>query len=373
MGTELKKNSRNDVMDAIKAIAIISVICGHSCAVLPYTHLRIGRFVQLYHIMAFFFVSGYCFNEKKYENNLSLLMGSRLTKIVGLYFCYNAFFVCIHNLLSRLYLISDPLYSRNEILYHILSGLLFNADELLLYPFWFLPVLVFSLLYLGLLFKLSSALKRRFRSNILCRVMEILCAAGCGFLGEYLCLSLKSESLPLHLQISFLAVPTMYIGWLIKNYGRSINVHIHRVVYILSALLLYYLTKTTLFDLSVNVLGNHAVRFYPITLLGICFCYSLATCICSHKITRKAFCYIGKNSFHYMALHLLSFKIIDYVYSLIMNKPAETRVGFTNAYNLGEILIVLSILLVTLYVLGKDSVLRLIKKPPHRSSGKADE
>ncbi len=122
MGTELKKNSRNDVMDAIKAIAIISVICGHSCAVLPYTHLRIGRFVQLYHIMAFFFVSGYCFNEKKYENNLSFLMGSRLTKIVGLYFCYNAFFVCIHNLLSRLYLISDPLYSRNEILYHILSG-----------------------------------------------------------------------------------------------------------------------------------------------------------------------------------------------------------------------------------------------------------
>ena len=27
MGTELKKNSRNDVMEAIKAIAIISVIC----------------------------------------------------------------------------------------------------------------------------------------------------------------------------------------------------------------------------------------------------------------------------------------------------------------------------------------------------------
>ena len=360
-------------MDAIKAIAIISVICGHSCAVLPYTHLRIGRFVQLYHIMAFFFVSGYCFNEKKYENNLSLLMGSRLTKIVGLYFCYNAFFVCIHNLLSRLYLISDPLYSRNEILYHILSGLVFDTAEVLIYPFWFLPVLVFAILLLGHIFKLSAMVRRKHHLDFLCRVIEFLCAGGCGLLGEYLCFSLKSENLPLHMQISFLAVPVMYVGWLIKEYGRSINTHIHRIVYILSALLLYYLTRTTLFDLSVNILGDRPVLFFPITILGICFCYSLATCICSHKITRTAFCYIGKNSFHYMALHLLSFKIIDYIYSLIMNKPAETRVVRTNAYNLGEILIISSILLVTLFLLGKDSFLRLIKKQPHRSSDKAAE
>ena len=369
MGTE--KKSRYDIMDAIKAIAIISVICGHSCAVLPYTHLRIGRFVQLYHLMAFFFVSGYCFNEKKYADNISQLMGSRLTKIVGMYFGYNAFFVCIHNLLSKLNLISASPYSRNDILHRILSGFVFETKESLLCAFWFLPVLVFALLFLGLLFKFSAKINRKFHSKTLCRIVEILCAAGCGFLGEYLCLTLKMENLPLHLQISFLAVPTMYIGWLIKNYGKSVNVHIHRVVYIFSALLLYYLTKTTLFDLSVNTLGNHAALFYPITMLGICFCYSLATCICSHKITRKVFCYIGKNSFHYMALHLLAFKIIDYIYSIIWNKPADTRVGFTNAYNLGEIIIVLSILLVTLYLLGKDFVLGRIKKQPHRSSDKA--
>lgn len=362
MGTNIEKKSHYDVMDAIKAIAIISVICGHSCAVLPFTHLRIGRFVQFYHLMAFFFVSGYCFNEKKYADNISGLMGSRLTKFVSMYFCYNAFFVCIHNLLSRLYLISDPLYSRNDILYHIFSGLVFDTAEVLIFPFWFLPVLVFALLFLGLLFKLSAMCHRKFHSNTFCRIMEILFAAGCGLLGVYLCLSLKTETLTLHLNISFLAVPTMYIGWLIKNFGKAINVNIHRVVYILSALLLYYLTRTTVFDLSVNMLGDHPVLFYPITMLGICFCYSLATCICSHKITRTALCYIGKNSFHYMALHLLSFKIIDYIYSRIMNKPAETRAGFPNAYNLGEILIVCSIILVTLYVLGKDALLRATKK-----------
>ena len=345
MGTELKKNSRFDVMDAIKAVAIISVICGHSCAVLPYSHLRIGRFVQLYHIMAFFFVSGYCFNEKKYENNISLLMGSRLTKIVGLYFCYNAFFVCIHNLLSRLYLISDPLYSRNEILYHILSGLVFDTAEVLICPFWFLPVLVFALLLLGLIFKLSAMVRRKYHLDFLCRVIEILCAGGCGLYDVHRLADQKLRQIH-------------------KRTYPPCGIYPFRTSSLLS-------DQDNTFRSFRECTGKSRSTFLSDHDAGYLFLLQSGHMYLFPQDHPQSFLLYREKQ---LPLYGASpSKIIDYVYSLIMNKPAETRVGFTNAYNLGEILIVLSILLVTLYVLGKDSVLRLIKKQPQRSSGKADK
>ena len=55
---------RFDLVDSLKGIGMISIIIGHSVSILPITCLKIGCFVYLYHIMLFFFSTGFLYDER---------------------------------------------------------------------------------------------------------------------------------------------------------------------------------------------------------------------------------------------------------------------------------------------------------------------
>ncbi len=73
----LKKiiNEQNkDFWNIVKGVGILSIVIGHTgCQLVPY--------VYLYHLVIFFFISGYLYSEEKYGDNPFLNFLTRLKKI----------------------------------------------------------------------------------------------------------------------------------------------------------------------------------------------------------------------------------------------------------------------------------------------------
>ena len=75
-------------MDIIKAIGIISSVIGHGCWKITRLNILIGPFVYSYHLMIFFIVSGFLYNEDKIYNKEILLkyICHQTVKMIKLFF-----------------------------------------------------------------------------------------------------------------------------------------------------------------------------------------------------------------------------------------------------------------------------------------------
>lgn len=114
----------------------------------------VNRFIVMFHMPLFFFMSGYCFKEKY----LSLLPITFVNKrIKGLYVPFvkwSLLFLLFHNVFYYLNIYNDEygfhgrvssLYSMKEIAsrcFHIVVGL--HGQEQLLGGYWFLPQLLYA-------------------------------------------------------------------------------------------------------------------------------------------------------------------------------------------------------------------------------------
>jgi fucose 4-O-acetylase-like acetyltransferase len=156
-----------------------------------------------------------------------------------------------------------------------------------------------------------------------------------------------------------LAVPICYLGFFTKKYWNKIEIFFTWYGAILAAIVLNLLltTKYGSIELSVNQIITPYL-FYPTTIVGIYFCLSLARTFSKFKVPRKAFSYIGRNSFHIMALHLVSIKLVDVLYGILTNQGAGVYVKFPFAFNLWYIYYPVGVLL----PLAIIEMLKLMKK-----------
>jgi len=151
-----------------------------------------------------------------------------------------------------------------------------------------------------------------------------------------------------HIQTSFLAAPFIYIGFLVKQqYNRYIK-YFCRLGYLISAALLYFVVAVFGFqiELSVNCIIS-PLLFYPVSLLGIYFCMALATTIQHHPRISKVMAYIGKNSFHYMALHFIMFKLVDLISVELFRSSPEVLSVFPHSYEYGLLYVLASLAMIT--------------------------
>ena len=84
-----QNTTRSAYWDIIKGLAIIAVVMGH-CGILT-------RFVYLFHLAVFFFVTGYFYNENKYGDDPFRYFGARLAGCWPRYFFYSICLVLVHN------------------------------------------------------------------------------------------------------------------------------------------------------------------------------------------------------------------------------------------------------------------------------------
>lgn len=299
---------RDNYVDIIKAIGIISIVMGHSGWYITRFKIQMGPFVYSYHLMIFMFISGYLFDisklkeSKEYKNKY---IGKQIIKMVKLYFVYNFIFVLFHNFFVKFGMINSQSYSLSQIVKNISNSLTFVSQEHFLGAFWFIPMmLIAKILFVCTYDKIKD-------NNIFC----LLTMISFGGLGVLLCY--KNIYLQYMAQISILSVFFIYLGLFTKIYIKKLDKYIYKLGFIPAGIIIYvinYITNSSV-ELSINRIINPFI-FFIISITGIYFCLSLAKFIKGKKIENKI-TEIGKNSFHIMALHFLFMKIIDVIYCKI--------------------------------------------------------
>lgn len=351
---------RDKLIDVTKAIGIISIVIGHSAWNVTRFNIKIGPFVYMYHLMIFIFIAGYLFPKEKIKNNDGMYryIGKHIYKMLILYFIYNFIFVIMHNSLIKVNAINSTLYNKTEILKNCLNGIAFRNNEKMLGAFWFIPMLLIT----ELLFAISINIINKFNKNKYC--LYIAFPVIFALLGTILC---KNDvNLEYKIQISILSVPFMYVGIFTKKYWIKIEKYIFTFGWVTCAIILFIIINLNIgyIELSANKIINPFV-FYPISIIGIYFCLSLAKMFNKISILRSIMCFIGQNSFHIMALHFLTIKIIDIIYSRINNINDINIISkFPNSYsnNLWIVYILIGTFLPTFLLLLIKNITECIKK-----------
>ena len=349
LAIQTSKKQRDPLVDIIKAIGIISIVIGHSAAIsIPNIKFNSTIFVYGYHLMIFMFVLGFLFKKENATPPFQHI-GKTVYSLGTLYVSYSVVFVLLHNLLIKWGFISGIEFNFSLLLQKLLASFVFYCDEMMLGAFWFVPMYAF----LAILFASLFYVAEKSKCPVVFHSVFIALTATIGIL-----IHLRNISILFHIQTSVIAIPICYLGFFTRKYWNKIEKFFTWYGAIIASVILNLsLTKFGAVELSANQISTHYL-FYPITVVGIYLCLSLARTISKFKIPKKIFSYIGKNSFHIMALHLVSIKIVDVIYGILTNQPLEIYVKFPFAFDLWYIYYPVGVFL----PLGIIEFVKLLKK-----------
>ena len=341
---------RDPYIDILKGIGIMSIVVGHSAAItIPAIKFHSTIFVYGYHIMIFMFVLGFLFNKDKCVPPFNYI-GKTIVSMGKLYFVYSVIFLLLHNRLLKWGFISNVPFEPDQIATKMINSLLFNTEESMLGAMWFVPMYVFAAIIFSLLFYIAEKNKfpMVFHVAFICITMTVGLMMHSG-----------AQWYLYHIQTSVLALPVCYFGFFVKKYWNVLKKFVTWYGGIIAAIGLHFLvtTKHGGIELSANQIITPYL-FYPATFLGIYYCLALAKIISTFKYSRKIFAYVGKNSFHIMALHFVCLKLVDVIYGLITNQPPEIYSKFPFAFDLWYIYYPVGIFL----PLGIIELCKLVKK-----------
>ena len=250
-------------------------------------------------------------------------------------------------------MITAKRYSFDDIFIYLTTGCVFQTNEAMLGAFWFFPVMLVSCILFSTLFSISYSVTKTFKTNnnqaSIC--MMSVFAFILGGIGIYA--NTKGMFLAYHIQTAFLAVPVMFLGWIVKKNVQILEKICSIFGCTVSSALLFILVHFNIIniELSENNIGN-VYLFYPATFLGIYFCLCLASLLKKTRrgIINRLLVYIGQNSFYFMAFHFLVFKIIDKIISSIKHEPESVVSVFPHSYDLGLLYSVITIILICVII-----------------------
>ena len=281
-------------INILKGIAIIAVVLGHAES--PFK-----KFIYLFQIALFFFVSGYLYKDI-YTDKPWMLIKKRFKSLYIPFLKWTLFFIVIHNLLYCLNIYKDKIiYDKNYVINTIKWLVKFNSTELMLAGFWFLKTLfLVSVIFAILNYTLSKLFENNYKKV---QMMVIILIFVIGSIFLYSESSFNSKNI---IRVSY-ALPIFYFGYLFKQYENKINM---KLVYaFISAVVLYFLSRKGSIDMANEIFVN-PIFYILSSILGIYLSVYVSKLINKNKVLE----YIGKNTTIILALHFICFKIVDYLY-----------------------------------------------------------
>jgi len=162
--------NRNCALDIAKAICIILMVIGHSgCP--DYLH----RFIYMFHMPCFFFISGYLLNDK-YLTNLKTGLWKKIKGSYYPFIKWSMIFLLLHNVFAYLH-IYDASYSLKEIAIKFVRILTMTGSEQLLGGFWFLISLCWASIATIVFFHFMQKMNNLSYINIFLGVILLLTMA----------------------------------------------------------------------------------------------------------------------------------------------------------------------------------------------------
>lgn len=303
---------RDSLIDLLKGIGIISIVIGHSSWVWRNTGFPIGPFVYTYHLMIFFFAAGMCFKSRK-DITPYMQIGKRLGGLMPIYIKYSILFILLHNFLLKMHILKNDtaVYQKEDIIRQLFEACVFRTSESMLGAFWFIPMFFIGISMFIILFYYAEKMKYPVMWHVFFAVLTAV-------IGVYL--NYKEINIQYHMQTSVLAIPVIYLGFWAQHYRFGIEKYLRCWMTPVIGFILWKILNLNIgiVELSANMI-IHPLLFYPVTILGVAFCICLALGVGEFEGITKLFCAAGKNSYHIMALHIITFKGIDVLICKLFN------------------------------------------------------
>ena len=301
----IKTNEVNrEYWDIVKGIGIILVVIGHFC-------WDLTRYIYLFHLPLFFFVSGYLYNEEKYGDKPYLNVASRLKSSWMKYVLVFWILIWTHNLWINLKIawVYPGIYDISDIAREMVEALFGQGGESFGITLWFVPVSVISTCLLGFVVSFSRKIHKLTNQTVMKYLLQFVIILVCTLLGYYL--EKTKVSLPAETQVSLVVMPFLWIGYLLRNSRLDIKAYLHWIPAVLCGVLVYIASCYFKMDLAMKWVypAMHVVAF-----LGIYMCLYIAKMIQGIKKLNHVIALYGKASFWIMFVHLPLCRVFDWFY-----------------------------------------------------------
>ena len=344
---ESKIKQRNPVYDCAKGLGILFVVMGH-CYALGY------QFYTKFHVLFFFVFSGLMLKSDSIVNLNSLWQNiCKFWKRYALpYIVCNSMFLIFYNVFIKYHLITSDFRYSTSIAYIDLNilvtkiikiFLLIASSEQLCGATWFLRSLFWGLLSIVIILFITKKINK----FVVFAITSVFLIA--------LTIMFDNRLLFLYVQ----SVLCIIIGDLFKDY-------IHKIT---SKKRIYEFWGSAIMIL----LSIYFIRIKVLSML-ICaifgFIFMLQSSLIIEKYAKQIYnllIYLGQNTIPILCLHLLSFKIITYLYVIITNSDifllgafpsiSNTNHQFILSFAYTTIGILLPILCYQIYIGCKNSFL----------------
>lgn len=309
---------RNETISIVKALGIILMVVGHSgCP------KALSDYIYMFHMPLFFFCSGYFLKE---TDTIDKFQSFTKKKIKGLYIPYilwEVTFLLLHNFFYEINIYNGAYgfngvisheYKLDDFIHKFVYIIFMNEGEQLLGGFWFLKSLFFSSIFSGLFYLLNSHLK--INDSMFMALLLIF---------TYVTKS-YDISLPILGSIShiLLCIIIMQVG---KNWKKTENKDQYKLpMFIIMSIIVIIGSKYNVANiLSCNITDIIPYLFF--STIGIISMFSLSYYLKKIRL-KKILIYIGDNTMIILALHFLSFKIVNLIKIGIYNMQIEKLACF---------------------------------------------
>lgn len=305
------RKERDIAIDFAKGICIILMVVGHTGA-----PEWLGRTIYLFHMPAFFVVSGYLFKERDFETPPRNYVKRKFKGLWWPFVFWSLLFLAFHNVFARMHLYTNYL-SVNEMLVGGVRYTITAGTEQLLGGFWFLSSLLFAAIVGYAYYKWIGFSTKALLAGIAVSLMlaELMCA-----------LDVNMQTIHLNSR-DFTALAYFFTGTLYSRIDRQTMVR-YRYILVGAAILLLSL-QATFMPVTISSLTTDTVIPFYITstiaaLALIQLCY-----LAPHVPVTKAIAKIGTRTIDVLIFHFLMFKIVTAVVIVIEGMSVERLSDFT--------------------------------------------
>lgn len=281
----------------------------------------IKSFIYLFHLPAFYFISGYFFNDK-YVNDKITYAKRKLNQLYKPFIIYGIIFLILSPLFYEFHIINKPI-NIEIFIQNLFTTLIFQHVEELLIPFWFLR----SLFTVSILFLIIRWLNYKIMPfNNLYTIVACIVLFAIGAI-----LGVKNVHLPAQIQREFVVLLFFASGYFSKTI--TFNYYKNKLFIIGLFILLCILAHF----IKIDLVGNYFNSIWGLlvgSFLGIYFLITFSKYIAKHSIVSKFLSYTGRNTIPILALHFLSFKLVSILLILLYQLPLSTLSHWPTIHNI---------------------------------------
>lgn len=292
---------RSNIINIAKGLGIMLMVIGHSCCP-QWLH----NFIYVFHMPLFFFLSGYCFNDK-YANDRITFIRHRIKGLYVPFVKYNLLFLCLHNLFYRLHFIDAPISSFSEFAYKVGGTLLMGQLEELVGPYWFLRYLFIAAIIFLFIFILL-----RHHQRILISMM---------FLMPFVATILSYYHVRHFLtDVTILSIFFFACGYL----AQRLSLNRQPVLYALLSIAVVTIASWYLHSEIIYMRYQDCIAYSFCALIGIYAVMALSLYINDYGgRMHKLAIYVGKHTIVILTWHILLFRFINHFYITLWKLPSD--------------------------------------------------